>query len=145
MQNIEQLARDLGAALQLCPEYVRMVAAKERNEADEALQEKMQALGLVRMQYQREAAKGEGRDEVPDKARMNEYETRFQAIYDEIMANANMAEYQAAAKELDDLVKFVTGIISGCAQGEDPASFEPKDAGCGGDCGGCSGCGYSGI
>jgi len=136
MQNIEQLARELGAALQLCPEYVRVVAAKDQNEADEALQVSMQSLGLVRMRYQREAARGDDADD----AKMSEYEAKFQSIYDEIMANPNMEEYQAASKELDSLARYVTGIIAGCAQGEDPAAYEPKAAGCGGDCGGCNGC-----
>jgi len=138
MQNIEQLARELGAALQLSPEYVRVVAAKDQNEADEALQANMQALGHVRMQYQQEAMKGADADE----ALMSEYQIKFQSIYDEIMANSNMEEYQAATKELDVLVQYVTGIITGCAQGEDAASYEPKAAGCGGGgCGGCNGCG----
>lgn len=136
MQNIEQLTRDLGAALQLSPAYVRVVAATERNEADEALQEKMQALGLARLRYQHEAAKSEN----TNKALMNAYEAEFQRVYDEIMENPNMAEYQAAKSDLEALVGRITGIITGCAQGEDPATYKPKSC-CGGDCGGCGGCG----
>jgi len=139
MQNIEQLARELGAALQLQPEYVRVVAAQEQNDADEGLQANMQELGLVRMQYQHEAAKGDDADE----ALMGEYQTKFQGIYDTIMQNPNMEEYQAATKELDAVVQYVSAILDGCAQGEDPATYEPKPAGCGCSCeecgGGCGG------
>jgi len=136
MQNIEQLARGLGAALQLCPQYVRCLAAKEQNEADESLQGLMRELELVRMQYKHEATKGDAADE----AQMEAYERQFRALHGEILKSANMQEYQEAAGELDRLVKRVVGILQGCAQGEDPASYEPQDA-CGGGCGGCKGCG----
>ena len=137
MQNIEQLTRELGAALQLTPAYVRYVAAKEQNEADESLSEKMRAIELLRLQYQHEAAKGDAADE----ALMDGYDAKFRTAYDEIMGNENMKEFQAAAGGMDKLLQRVTGILAGCAQGEDPAAFEPEEPGCGGNCGGCKGCG----
>ena len=136
MQNIEQLTRSLGAALQLCPQYVRCLAAKEQNDADEALQGLMRELELVRMQYKHEVDKGDTADE----ALMDSYEKQFHALYANIMKNGNMQDYQEAAGELDKLVGRVVGILQGCAQGEDPATFEPEESGCGGDCGGCKGC-----
>jgi len=138
MQNIEQLTRELGAALQLCPEYVRFVAAKEENEADEALQENLRELDLVRMQYRREAAKGD------DPAAMEDCDRRFKALYDEVIKNGHMQDYQLAGSGLDKLIKRVVGILQGCVQGEDPGSYEPEESGCGGQgsgCGGCKGCG----
>ena len=138
MQDIEQLARELGAALQLSPAYVRWVAAKEQNEADDALNEMMRELELVRLQYQHEAAK----NEQADQTLMEGCDARFRGIYDAIMANENMREYQAAAAALEGLAKRVTGIVSACARGEDPASCQPEESGCGGSCGGgCKGCG----
>ena len=137
MQNIEQRTRDLGAALQLCPQYVRCLAAKEQNEADESLQERMRELELVRMQYKHEASKGDAADE----ARMDSYERQFKSLYADIMKNGNMQDYQMVASELDQLLKRLVGILQGCAQGEDPATFEPEAAGCGGGCSGCAGCG----
>jgi len=135
MQDIQQLTRSLGAALQLSPEYVRFVAAQEANEADEALNERLQALELVRMQYKREAAKKDDAD--PDL--MEAYNSRFEVVYDQIMGNENMKEYQEAADALNALLKWMTGILQGCAQGEDPSVFEPEQAGCGGKCGSCGG------
>ena len=138
MQDIKQMTRELGAALQLAPEYVRFVAAQEANDADEDLNEKMQALELVRMQYRHEAAK---RDEA-DADLMEMYNGRFEALYGEIMGNENMKEHKEAAEGLNALLQWITGVLQGCAQGEDPAAFEPAQAGCGGgDCGGCKGCG----
>jgi len=137
MQDIKQLTRELGAALQLSPEYVRCVAARETNDADEALGEQMRELELVRMQYQHEAAK----EDAADEGRMEEYNRRFDALYGEITGSANMKEYRGAADALNALLQWMTGLLQGCAQGEDPGIYEPEQAGCGGNCGGCKGCG----
>jgi len=120
---------------------VRFVAARETNDADEALSERMQALELVRMQYRHEAAKKDAADAVL----MGQYNADFEALYDEIMGNENMREYNEAAAGLNTLLKWITAVIQGCAQGEDPSAYEPEQAGCGGQkssgCGGCKGCG----
>jgi len=137
MQNIEQLTRELGAALQLAPEYARFIAAKEQNEADGVLNDKMKQVELLRMQYQNEAQKGKD----ADKTVMDGYSEQFRALHEEIMACENMQEYQAAAGGMDKLLQRVTGIIAGCAQGNDPATYEPEQSCGGGNCGGCgSGC-----
>lgn len=139
MQNIDQLTRNLAAALQLTPAYARFVAAKEHNDADASLAELMRKIELVRMQYQHEAAKGEAADDEV----MGGYDVKFHEMYDAIMANENMQEYQIAADAMDKLLQRVIGILTGCAQGEDPATYEPEQehSGCGGSCGGCNGCG----
>ena len=138
MQDIRQLTRELGSALQLSPEYVRFVAAQEANDADEALGEQLRALELLRMQYRHEAAK---KDDA-DAGIMETYNAKFEALYDQIMGNESMQEHQEAAEGLNALLQWMTGILQGCAQGQDASTFEPAQAGCGGgNCGGCSGCG----
>jgi len=137
MQDIKQLTRELGAALQLSPEYVRFVAAQEANDADEALGEQLRELDLVRMQYRVEAAK----KEAADAGRMGEYNEKFEALYDLIMDNGNMQEHKEAAEGLNALLQWMTGLLQGCAQGNDPSVFEPEQPGCAGKCNSCSGCG----
>ena len=140
MQDIRNLTRELGSALQLSPEYVRFVAAQETNDADEALGEQLRALDLLRMQYRHEAMK---KDDA-DTAIMEEYNASFEALYDRIMGNEGMVEHQAAAEGLNGLLQWMTGVLQGCAQGQDPGSYEPAQAGCGSHgsgCGGCGGCG----
>lgn len=137
MSPIEQQARALAASLQLTTEYTAWVAARERNEADEGLAEQMRALELLRMQYGHEAAKGES----ADKARMEGCNGDFRALYAKIMANENMQDYQEAAGALEALLRRITGILAGAAQGEDPETYEPRSEVCGGNCNGCSGCG----
>ena len=141
MQNIDKLTRELGAAIQLAPQYARFVAAKEANEADDSQNEKMKQVELIRLQYQNEAQKGAEADE----ARMESYSDQFRVLHEQIMASERMQEYQTAARAMDELLKRVTGIIAGCAQGQDPATYEPEQSGCGGGgCGGKSGCGGCG-
>ncbi|MCL2445433.1 MAG: YlbF family regulator [Oscillospiraceae bacterium] len=137
MTNIETLTRELGAALQLAPQYVRYVAANDARQADGALTEQTHELELVRMQYQNEAQKGNAA--APEK--MEAYAAQFKQLHTTLMSNAVMLEYQQATSELDELMQRITGILGGCANGEDPATFEPraKGGGCGG--GGCGGCG----
>ena len=137
MQDIKQLTRELGSALQLTPEYVRFVAAQEANDVDEALGAQLRELELVRMQYRHEAAK----KDTADAGLMEAYNSQFEALYDRIMGNEGMQEHQAAAEGLNALLQWMTGILQGCAQGQDPASFEPEQPGCGGKCNSCSGCG----
>jgi len=137
MQDIKQLTRALASALQLTPEYVRFVEAQETNDADEALGEQLRELELVRMQYRHEAAK----QDAADAGIMETYNTKFEALYDQIMGNENMQEHKEAAEGLNALLQWMTGVLQGCAQGQDPATFEPEQPGCGGKCGSCSGCG----
>jgi len=137
MQDIKQITRELGAALQLSPEYVRFVAAQEANDADEALGAQLRELELVRMQYRHEAAK----KDAADAGLMEAYNSQFEALYDLIMGNEGMQEHQAAAEGLNALLQWMTGILQGCAQGQDPSAFEPEQSGCGGKCNSCSGCG----
>lgn len=137
MTNIEQLTRELGAALQLAPQYVRYVAANEARQANEALSDQTHQLELVRMQYQNEAQKGSD----ADAGKMEDYAAQFKQLHTALMGNAIMLDYQQATSELDTLVQRITGILGGCANGEDPATFEPRaqGGGCGGGCGGCGG------
>jgi len=139
MQDIKQLTRELGAALQLSPAYVRFVAAQETNDADEALGQQLRELDLLRMQYRHEAAKKDN----ADAELMADYNSRFEALYDLIMGNENMREHKQAAEGLNELLKWMTSVLQGCAQGQDPSSYEPaeSDCGSGGGCGGCKGCG----
>ncbi|MDR2525696.1 MAG: YlbF family regulator [Oscillospiraceae bacterium] len=140
MQSIEEKARALAQEIQLSPVYTAWVAARECNESDDALCEQMRELELLRMQYQRENAKGEA----ADSARMDAYNQRFQAVYDDIAQNPNMQAYQTCAEALEAMMKRVTGILKGAANGEDPATYEPE-SGCGGGCCGGHSHGHSGC
>ena len=130
-------ARELGALLQQDERYVKLMEAQKANENDTALNELIARIQLVQMSFQHEATK-------EDKNEQNFFfnDTAIAEIYTQIMANPNMQAYEAARKDIDDLMQYINAIFALCLQGEDPATCEPPkhDHECGGECSSCSGC-----
>ena len=62
----------------------------------------------------------------------------FRAVYQKIMENEHMLRYNDAKNEFDALLQQMTGILSLCAEGEDPATCDASS--CGGNCSSCAGC-----
>ncbi len=138
MDKLEKLARELGKELQADERYLKFVDAGKVNDADTNLAELMSKIQLIQMSYQQEAQK-----ENPDEGKMKAYDEEFRGIYADIMQNENMRNYQLAAKEFDDLIGYITGIIHLCAQGDDPETCDPTAHSCGHeDCDSCGGCGH---
>lgn len=137
MMDVIELARELGAALQKDERYLKFKEAQKVNEEDTALNELIAKLQLVQLNFQHEAAKEE-----KDSARLQELDTEFGQLYNQVMANPNMKAYEEAAGEIDELMKYINGIFQLCLQGEDPATCEPHmhDHDCGGECSTCGGC-----
>lgn len=133
--NLEQMTRQLGAELQKDERYLAYHKAIKANEEDTGLNELMNKVQLVHMSYQHEASK---EDKNEDK--LDAYEKEFGELYDQVRANPNMAVFEKARDDLDALMKYITGIISLSAQGENPETCEPDTHNCGGECGECSGC-----
>ena len=135
MDNLEKLARELGKAIQSDERYVKFIEAGKTNDADTELGALMSKINLIQVSYQQEASK-----ENPDEGKMKAYDEEFRGVYTEIMQNENMRNYQLAAKEFDDALNYVIGIIHLCAQGDDPDTCDPTaHDGC--DCGDCHTCG----
>ncbi|MBE6783311.1 MAG: YlbF family regulator [Ruminococcaceae bacterium] len=131
--ELEKLARQLGAAIQEDARYKAFMAARDKNEADEELNEMMQQIQLVHMSYNHEASKGAEADE----AKLQEYEKQFNEVYTKVMANENMKNFEIAKADFDQLMKYLTGIISMCAYGEDPETCDPNAHQCSGNCSSC--------
>ncbi len=134
MTTIE-LARELGKSLQKEERYLNLQIAQQNSDEDKALQEAIGEFNLKRMAINNEAQK-ENRDE--DKLQALNMELR--EIYGNIMQNENMTAYNNAKTELDTLVQRAIGIITLCAEGEDPETCEHTPASCGGSCSSCAGC-----
>ena len=129
-------ARELGALLQQDERYVKLMEAQKANEEDTALNELIARIQLVQMSFQHEATK-----EDKNEQKLEAYDKEFGEIYTQIMANPNMQAYEAARKDIDDLMQYINAIFALCLQGEDPATCEPQEHhDCGGECSSCSGC-----
>ena len=131
--NLEKMARELGAAIQQDERYINYVKAREANEADTELNELMGKIQLIHASYQHEAAKEDSNDQ-----KLEAYDKEFNEVYTLIMGNKNMQAYEAAHKEIDEMMKYLTGILTLCVCGEDPETCDPNaHAGCNGNCASC--------
>ena len=133
--TVIEITRELGKAIQADPRYIEYNAARQANDADEELQQLIGEFNMQRMQLNREMSKTENKDQ--DKiAQMN---LSIRDLYGKIMSNEHMAIFNDCKTAFDDLILEVQNIITLCANGEDPATCEPKSS-CTGSCATCGGC-----
>ena len=132
--TVIELTRELGKAIQADPRYKEYNDARIANDADEELQKLIGEFNMGRMQLNREMSKS---DKDQDKiAEMNQH---IRDIYAQIMSNEHMAVYNDTKAAFDDMMLEIQNIITLCANGEDPATCEPK-SNCTGSCATCGGC-----
>ena len=106
--ELEKLARELGKAIQKDERYLKLSKCIEANEKDEALNEQMAKIQLLQMTYQKEAQGN------PDPEKMQELEKEFNALYNEVMQNENMKNYEAARAEIDEMMNYLVEILALC-------------------------------
>lgn len=133
--DIIEMTRELGRALQNDERYIAMMSARQASDEDQALQEAIGEFNLKRMAISNEAQKDDRNEETLQ--RLNE---EFRGVYQKIMENEHMLRYNDAKNELDALLQRMTGILSLCADGEDPETCDYDAASCGGNCSSCAGC-----
>lgn len=137
MNAVEAAARALGKAIQADPRYAAYQSAKAANDADETLQNDIQAFHLKRMSYQHETDKLE---EQRNADKMQRLEEEVQDLYARILANPHMAEFEAAKQAMNTMMQEVDSILTLCANGEDPDNCHPDLSNCTGNCTSCGGC-----
>ena len=113
--DIMKLTRELGRALQQDQTYINMSVAEQQCNEDEALQNAIGEFNLKRMAINNEAGKEDRSEEL-----IEQYNKELREIYGRVMQNEHMAAYQAAKNEFDALMQRVTGVLSMCAEGQDP-------------------------
>ena len=133
--DIIEMTRELGRALQNDERYIAMMSARQASDEDQALQEAIGEFNLKRMAISNEAQKDDRNEETLQ--RLNE---EFCGVYQKIMENEHMLRYNDAKNEFDALLQRMTGILSLCADGEDPETCDYDAASCGGNCSSCAGC-----
>ncbi len=134
--SLESALRELGKEIQKDPRFTALQAAAAKNDADEALQQQMQELQLISLNYQQEAAKADD----ADKGKIEELQNNYQSLYEEIMKNENMEKYSAVASEMEGMAQYISKMIGLFFDGQDPETCEPAPEGCTHDCCTCGGC-----
>lgn len=131
--DIIKLTRELGKAIQQDERYLKFVAAREVNEADTELNDLVGKMQLIHMSYQHEASKEDANEQ-----KLQAYEEEFMGIREKIIANPNMANYEAARMAIDEMMNHIVGILTECIKGEDPETCEPpQEHSCSGNCSSC--------
>lgn len=131
IEKARALAKDLAG--EDC--VVRYNMARQASDEDKKLQELIGRFNLRRIELNNQIGK---KDEEKNAERIGELDREIKSIYEEVMANENMAAYNTAKQEVDRLMSFVNGILTAGVNGEDPDAVE--ESSCSGDCSGCSGC-----
>ena len=134
--SIESALRELGKEIQKDERFTALQAAATANDADEKLQQQMQELQLISLKYQQEAEKGEGASQ----ERIAELQQDYQKLYSEIMEGENMQNYSAAATKMEELAKYISGMIGLFFDGQDAETCELPAQDCTHDCCTCGGC-----
>lgn len=134
--NVIELARQLGVALQADERFKTFTVAKENNDNDAELQEKIAQFNDLRRQLNMEMSKDE-----KDAEAMKSLDGQIKNIYGEIMTRPSMIEYNKAREAMDKLLDSVNFIITMAANGEDPVTCpEEQPHSCSGSCSTCGGC-----
>ena len=127
-------AKEMGKALQNCPEYTSMKEAEKACDADASLQELIGNFNLVRMNLTEANAKTE-----KDDAKIAELNAALQKSYTDIMANENMMNYNIAKQDVEAMMQKINVIMQAAVNGEDVDAVD-LDGGCTGSCSSCAGC-----
>ncbi len=133
--DIINLTREVAKALQQDERYIKMQIAKEKSDNDKNLQELIGEFNLKRI-----AITNETKKENVDNEKIKALNEELKSCYANIMDNENMAVYAEAQKEVENLLKRITTIISKSAMGEDPNTADLTESECSGNCSGCSAC-----
>ena len=134
MENAIKQARELGRAIQNEDFYKELYAAKDKADADEALQALIALFNQKRVAINNEACKSDRDEEV-----LHTLNEEMRTVYSQIMSNENMIAYNNAKQNFDTALNRINAIIEQCAEGGDPdtADFDPS---CTHDCSTCCRC-----
>lgn len=132
--DIIKMVRELGKELQKDERYISYMNAKLANDNDENLQNMIHEFEMKRIEISMESGKID-----KDDAKVEKLNGELQELYSQIMQNENMVEFSTKRDEMDNLINEINGIITLCANGEDPDTCQVNQ-GCSGDCCSCGGC-----
>lgn len=135
MDQLVELAKEMGYAIQQDERFIRTQMAQAAADEDEALQGLIGEFNLKRMAISNEMGK-----EDKDEEKLSALDSDIRTVYEKIMGNEHMAAYNAAKTELDAVLNQVNTVIMMAAQGQDPETALEQGSSCGGNCSSCGGC-----
>ncbi|NCC06858.1 MAG: YlbF family regulator [Clostridia bacterium] len=128
--------KEAAVQLQKEAEYLALTGTKEKNDADEALQQMIGDFNLARIDLNSELSKAEDKNQ----DRIAELNTKVNNLYNDIMANESMISYNESRTEMESVVNYINAIVNTAVNGGDPMTVEEPSSSCTGSCGSCGGC-----
>jgi cell fate (sporulation/competence/biofilm development) regulator YlbF (YheA/YmcA/DUF963 family) len=129
------MAREIGKGIQQDERYKKATGDAAAVNASAEIKEKISAFEDLRVQLEAAMAQsvpGQQDSEVMD------LDEKMHALYDEINAHPLMMTYNESRHEFEELINFLTHIITGSANGENPDEIQMES--CTGSCSTCGGC-----
>jgi cell fate (sporulation/competence/biofilm development) regulator YlbF (YheA/YmcA/DUF963 family) len=128
--------KEAAAQLQKEEAYLALEGTRQKNDADEELQQLIGDFNLARIDLNGELSKAGDKNQ----EKITELNTRVNQLYNDIMTNERMVAYNEAKDELEAVINYVNAIINTAVNGGDPMTVEQPQGGCSGSCSSCSGC-----
>ena len=134
--DVLNAARELAKVLQESEAYLAMSEAREKNDKNIELQEKISNFNLKKIALNRETAKEERNSD-----KISTLDREIREAYQDIMNDPDMKAYSEAKGKVDELMKKIEFVLGMALNGADPETIEvPESAGCSGNCSSCAGC-----
>lgn len=131
MQNILEKARELGLAIAESEEQKGMRTAEDAVMEDAQASSLMQEYSELKVQVQDMLE-----SEAPDEQTLAEKSDRLQEVQDQLNDLPLVQRMLESRGAFAQMMAQVNQVIQFMVTGEEPSD-------CGGDCGGCSGCGHT--
>lgn len=128
--------KEAAAQLQKEEAYLALEGTRQKNDADEELQQLIGDFNLARIDLNSELSKAGDKNQ----EKITELNARVNQLYNDIMTNERMVAYNEAKDELEAVINYVNAIINTAVNGGDPLTVEQPQGGCSGSCSSCSGC-----
>ena len=128
MQDLEKMANELGEAIKESKIFTSYQEAKDKYDADDALQKLIGDFNLKKMSAMNEMQKENDKDE----QKLAQYQEQMRAAYADILKTPTYTEFNEAQHDLEDMINRIYGIINYHVTGKEP--------GCSGSCDSCGGC-----
>lgn len=134
--DVIEKARELGKAIQQSQAYIQMNEARERNDKNMELQEKISNFNLKKIALNREVTR-----ETRDSDKISRLDREMREAYQAVMEDEDMIAYSDAKTKVDELMKKIEFLLATALNGEDPeTAVIPESTGCSGNCSSCAGC-----
>lgn len=131
--DLLEKAKEFGSLIQKDERYLNFKKASKASENNKELQDKIGQFNLKRLNINQETMK---KDKDPEK--IKQLDKQLSSLYQEIMSNELMKNYNKASEELNKLVRDICTIITKSSEGEDPQEIDLSS--CSGNCASCGGC-----